>query len=206
MNSWVKVVIGAGLLILTACAKNKSGSGSNPANQNIAVTPTSDCLLNRNSYNGTQCNHPYGQYSNFGNYQMDPHQVANYYAQGFCGCNGGYRPVYQNSWGLGCVNSAYTTGNYISYTWGYSNGQWLNNPQIQTTTPTTGNCYADAMIACDPTVVNSCGMNGQCMAVGGSRLGVCQYNQNYQPTNPYYNNGYYGGGYYGGGVYGGFGW
>jgi hypothetical protein len=178
------------LVSLVACNNNKNNQ------QQIATTPvlSSDCMVNVNAYNGSNCNFAYGQHIPFQNYPYNNYDVTNRFSNGFCGCGTNATAVYNNAWGLGCVPRQYLAASqYIYYYWDYSNIQWVNVPQTNTGTSYAGgynnnNCY-QSLVACDATNVNSCGGFGQCTVVSNSSIGVCQYRQGYNYQSSYqYNN------------------
>lgn len=193
----MKALIQLSMLTLTlfavACAKNNNDSSKKVANTPVA---TSQCMLSTGTISGSTCLYDYSRHTGFRNYVYDAYATNGAFSYGLCGCQSGYAPIYNNSWGLGCVQNTYVnSNNYIYYSWNSTNTQWVNIPQTAPSIPTTGSCVSDAMYACDPTLSNSCGINGSCLAVGGSRLGICQYRNGYN----YYSNttsGGWNGGYY----------
>jgi hypothetical protein len=103
-----------------------------------------------------------------------------------------YRPVYNSSWGLGCIEGRYVNNNsyYAGFYWNSTNSQWVNIPQV-TTMPVNngGNCYMDTVLACDTSNPSTCGSSGVCYSPTGSRIGVCQYQSGYNSTTNWWGNG-----------------
>ncbi len=211
------------LLIAVGCNNNK-GRGNN-TEANMGALPTINCLLSPNNSQGF-CNYPYGNYYGFTNYDhnLTINGLNNNYATGFCGCGqqGNSWPVYNNNWGLGCVNDAalpktqqgygsynpynYNQVRFLMFTWSAQSRQWTTyQPNYNYNNYGGGaSCSTYSVIlACDTGVQGSCGPNGSCMALNGgtgggnggyaqSMPGVCVMNQ-YNNTGGYYNGGYNGG-------------
>lgn len=186
-----------------SCNNNKGRGNSTTAN--MGALPTINCLISPNNSQGF-CNYPYGNYPGFANYDhtLMINGLNNNYATGFCGCGQSGYPVYNNNWGLGCLNNTslpqgygyYNTIRLLMFTW---------NPQaIQWTTYQPNNYYnygygaatcstMSVIIACDTGVQGACGPTASCLSLNGlgsggnggysqSGPGVCVVNQN---------NGYY---------------
>lgn len=207
------LVFGA-MLGLAACAKSGGDNGGAGGGQ-IAQTPC-------NAPQGGSCNP--GYYNQMQGLQIPaPQAYTAGYNGGYCGCAGGYRPIFNPQWGFACAPANYL--NYESYV-GYNyqsvyqsqNMSGLNAQQIYYSPlqygGQQGSCFSDFALSCDVRIANSCSNGGQCRAIGGgSTIGVCTngygvdtYNTGYTTSNyPYNNNGYYGsgGGYYNGGYYNG---
>lgn len=177
-----------------ACNNNKGRGNNNGAN--IGVTPTTACLLSPNGYQG-QCNYNYGGYPGFVNYDFTLYMngLNNNYANGFCGCGQNGFPVYNNNWGLGCVNSSYLQQGYgsynntqfLMYTWSAPSLQWTSAQQNYYYNNNYGynSCQQTVILSCDTGVQGSCGPSAICMSLnpyGGngysqSGPGLCIMNQ-----------------------------
>jgi hypothetical protein len=208
MNNRVRTFIGylivGTALTLGACAKSDNGGGGGGGGGGqIAQTPPPPC----NGPQGVSCNPGfYGQDPSL----IIPQAYVNGMNNGYCGCQLGYRPIYNPQWGFACA-PANTFGyqNYVGYNYnsiyqGQNYGQ-LTTQQIYYTPlqygGTTGSCFSDFALSCDVRVANSCSNGGQCRPVGGgSAIGVCT--QGYGVDQ--YNSGYYGN--YNGYGYGGYGY
>lgn len=191
-----------------ACSNNKGRGASNGAN--MGVYPTTTCLLSPSGYSG-QCNYPYGNYSGFVNYDFTLYinGLNNNYANGFCGCGQSGFPVYNNNWGLGCINSSYfqqgynnyNSNRYLMFTWNSTGLQWMTAQQNYNSYSNNYNntCQQSVILACDTGVQGSCGPNAVCVSLntyGGtgysqSGPGLCTVTQNgynnYGGSNyPYY--------------------
>ncbi len=99
---------------LSACQKSDNGGGSNNSNDTYATTPCSGSNL-------TNCNGGYSPY-NDGSIQFINYQGS--YANGFCGCPYGYRPIMNPYSGLACAPSnffaPFARRNPGYGMWGYS--------------------------------------------------------------------------------------
>jgi hypothetical protein len=196
-----------------------NGNGQNIAVTPAPPPPTTNCLFNNyagypnnnygnnypyygngynngyngyNGYNGTQCGYNYSGYQGFMNYPYDQAAAQQMYMSGFCGCQSGFRPIYNSYWGLGCIEGRFvnTTSYYVGFYWNSTNSQWVNIPQV-TTAPAAngGNCYMDTLLACDTSNPNTCGTAGVCYSPTGSRIGVCQYQSGYNGSNNWWGSG-----------------
>ncbi len=178
-----------------ACKKNDdSGGGSNYA-ATPTVAPTQNCV--NPATPGCTPAQP-----NF--YQQNAPQFINYqwgYANGFCGCPTGYRPVMNQSWGMSCAPyswfpngfyySSYATFDIQSNWYGPQNGQWTSIPQVTYSPATSGNttsCGAVASVICDTRNPATCTNGSTCRQVGGGTyLGLCSNgvgNESYQNPTP----------------------
>lgn len=113
--SYLASLLFMAVLGLSACQKSDSGGGGS-TNDTYATTPCSTTNL-ANCNNGA-----YGAYNN-GNIQFMNYQGN--YNNGFCGCQGGYRPIIHPQMGLSCAPSGffqpYQSGYNNNYQmWGYS--------------------------------------------------------------------------------------
>lgn len=181
-----KLTLSAGLLLATmlvisACQSKKDSSSSTNV---VATTPA------------TQCNLPGAQasdcdpsvYNTLNTYGFQAYPYNWQYNNGFCGCPIGTRPVMSQSFGIGCAPDSIFSFNSYSYLgWAYQpqNNHWSTIPQVSYTpvvngTSNGGSCWANPARACD--VLNSnndCtfnGIRGECRKIGGgSRLGICTY-------------------------------
>ncbi len=209
-----------GVVLAVACKKSDGGGGDGGGT--YAGTPAQTCA----TAGDPSCTAAQPYY-----YQQNFPQMINYqwnYANGYCGCPAGYRPVMNFNWGMNCAPanwfptsayygaSAYVTYNVSSFFYAPQNVQWTSIPQVTYSPAVSGNvssCGAQASAVCDTRVANSCSGGAICrQAGGGSYLGFCTTgtgNESYQYPNP--QNGcmtytpYAGwvntcGGYYGGGT------
>lgn len=187
------LVIGA---FLGACNNNR-GRGANDG-ANIGVLPTTTCLLSPNGVQG-QCNYNYSGYNGFSNYNHNLYinGLNNNYANGFCGCGQGAFPVYNNNWGLGCINSSYLQSGYgvnnqfLMFNWSPSNLQWISLQQGYYNNynyyGSYNTCQQSIILACDTGVQGSCGPSAACVSLnpmGGSGYsqsgpGLCVRNNYY---------------------------
>jgi len=222
-----------GIILAVVGCNNNKGRG-NSTTSNMGVLPTINCLLSPNNSQGF-CNYPYGNYPGFMNYDytLSINGLTNNYATGFCGCGQSTTsfPVYNNNWGLGCVNNSslpqqggynnqYNNVQFLRFTWNAQTRQWTSFQPYQQNNYYSNYYGAGAscstysvILACDTGAQGSCGPNGSCFPLsnngggGGytqSGPGVCIMNQqnNY---NSGYNNGGYNNGYNNGYNYGGYG-
>lgn len=183
MKTFLSILTTVGVVLaLSACGQNKDKNG-----QTVAVTPpTSQCLMTPTAAGCTP--NAYSTMPGFYPYPIVGGGYTGYevnFQNGFCGCNSGYNPVYNNTWGLGCVQSNYVAG-FTAYAFGWAapNSQFLNIQQrsFQPNIVRGSSCYMDVQRACDSTIPQSCGNNGYCQSInGGSRAGVCVYSANYSP-------------------------
>lgn len=190
-NSFVLAIVVA--VIFGACSNNR-GRGTNTG-ANIGVLPTTTCLLSPNGQQGL-CNYNYSSFSGFANYDYTLYMngLNNNYANGFCGCGQGGYPLYNNNWGLGCINSSYLQGGwgnygnrFLMYTWNSSSLQWSSAQSTYYNNYGYNSCQQTVILACDTGVQGSCGPNGVCMSLnpyGGQGYsqngpGLCVMNQNY---------------------------
>ncbi|MEN0057842.1 MAG: hypothetical protein AAGB31_03330, partial [Bdellovibrio sp.] len=120
------------------------------------------------------------------NYAYDYTSYFNQY--GFCNCPGGYSPVYNGQYGLGCVSAQLLmpyAGMYTYWSWGWSSwGTGYPAPQTTINLPqysnipsvggVNGQCSRNITQSCILSQANSCGAGAVCRQVmGGSNLGVC---------------------------------
>lgn len=164
------------ILALVACQKNESSDNG----ETYAATPAQNCADAANP----ACIPAQPNY-----YQQNAPQFINYqwgYANGFCGCPVGFRPVFNSNWGLACAplqwQGAYTYNSVISISvqnifYGPQNGQWTSVPQMTYSPATYGSasqCGAQASLVCDIRVPTSCSGGSQCIAAGGGTyMGFC---------------------------------
>jgi hypothetical protein len=199
------------LIAAVGCNNNKGRGNSTTAN--MGILPTINCLLSPNNSQGF-CNYPYGNYYGFTNYDhtLVINGLNNNYASGFCGCGqqGTGYPVYNNNWGLGCINNAnLMTGyggmnnvRYLMFSWNAQSRQWTSYNPYQNYNYNSGygvgaSCNTFSVIlACDTGQQGSCGPNGSCMMLNGASTGtggtyaqsgpgVCVMNQNAGYYNTY---------------------
>lgn len=222
MRNFILGLAALGLAVaIVNCQPNNGRNSNNGNNGNVAVTPAppppqANCLFNNynnggynygNNYQypyggypnngypngGYQCQQIYGGVNGFVNYPYDYAAAQNHYQGGFCQCPAYYRPIYNNNWGMGCVDGRflnYTNSYYVAYAWDYTNMQWLNISQVPTNTANAaGTCYNDSLLACDTSNPGTCGTAGTCFAINGGRIGVCQYQGGYNGYNNWYNGG-----------------
>ncbi|MEY4617266.1 MAG: hypothetical protein RJB66_2226 [Pseudomonadota bacterium] len=193
-NTLQKLVITLVVAVLFGACSNNRGRGTNTG-ANIGVLPTNTCLLSPNGHQGL-CNYNYGGYQGFANYDYTLYMngLNNNYANGFCGCGQGGYPVYNNNWGLGCVNGSYIQngyGNYgnrfLMFSWNSSALQWASSAtSYYNNYGGYNSCPRTIILTCDTGVQGSCGPNGVCMSMnpyGGSGYsqsgpGICIMNQN----------------------------
>lgn len=175
-----KLIIFIFALFLAACQGSNDSNGGNTT----VVTPLSMSCINGSAY----CNNAaYGQtygwmpYPGMYNYAFDYTTVFAQY--GFCNCPTGYQPVYNATYGLGCVNTqllqAYE-GYYSSWQWGW--GYAAPAPQTTINIPqysnipggTGGQCTRTLTQSCLTDQANTCSAGATCRQVlAGSNLGVC---------------------------------
>jgi len=177
-----------------ACKKNDDGGGGT-----MAATPTPTPALNCATSTDPACHPAQPNY-----YQQNAPQFLNYqwgYANGYCGCPVGYRPVMNYNWGMNCApnnwfpNNVYY-GGYVAYDvqtfyYGPQNGQWTSIPQVTYSPATSGSatsCGAQATAVCDIRNPATCAAGTVCRpAGGGSYLGLCSSgtgNESYQYPAP----------------------
>ncbi len=165
-------------LMLVGCQKDDSSeSGGSFA---TTPNPTQNCVDASNP----ACIPPQPNY-----YQQNAPQFINYqwnYANGFCGCPSGYRPVFNYNWGLACA-PGFWQPNYSYYNVvainvqslfnSPQNGQWTSIPQMTYSPATSGSasaCGAQASVVCDTRNPATCTGGSQCIAVGGGTyMGLC---------------------------------
>lgn len=179
------------ILVLSACQSDSGGSG-NTANNTTATTPLSMDCINGNTY----CNNnQYYQYQGFRPYPGLHNYAYNYvnqfYNQGFCNCPSGFSPVYNESFGLGCVATGYMQNVGMTVTWNWSFGHFAgqsnayvpaaphsynNYPQSSNINQQTTHqaCTRTLAHSCFVNQPNSCGTGAFCrQTVVGSTLGIC---------------------------------
>lgn len=167
------------LVLAVACKKNDdSGGGGSFATTPQA--PAQNCAdLSNPACQPAQPNFYQQNAPNFLGYQWN-------YANGYCGCPSGYRPVFNLSWGLACSPYAWFPNawyyqvaavNVQSLFNGPQNGQWTSVPQVTYSPATSGSassCGAQASLICDSRVANSCANGATCRQVGGGTyMGLC---------------------------------
>ncbi len=179
-------------LFIVACQGNDGGGGAPASPQQIATTPLTTNCINGSSY----CNGAvYGQMGGYFQPYIYPYgynqtnYTYNYWnmfsQQGFCGCPGGYSPVYNGNYGLGCVSNQFLNGYQdqfyfwsYGYSWGYTTAApqaTINIPQFSNIDGGSGQCSRQLLQSC---VVNQgnamCDAGATCRSVlPGSNLGVC---------------------------------
>ncbi|MGE3756879.1 MAG: hypothetical protein AB7H97_03940 [Pseudobdellovibrionaceae bacterium] len=164
------------MALASGCGKKKSG-GSKQVAVTPATTATTVCIQNPQQ---PGCE-PTG-WSQYGAYPY-PYQNGYYtgyeisFKNGFCSCGNGQRPMYHQTWGLGCVGAGVFNPNWQVYGWPADNGQYLTTRQqsYQSNIAGQNGCYMDLYRACDTQYPSQCG-GGICQSLnGGTRLGVCVY-------------------------------
>ena len=176
-----KLILFIFALCLAACQGSDNGNGGNTT---TVITPLSMSCINGSAYcNNTQYAQSYGfiPYPGLYTYAYD---YTNQFAQyGFCNCPSGYQPVYNASYGLGCVNTQLLQpyeGYYYSMQWGWSYvgaapQTTINIPQVSNIAGAThGRCTRTLTQSCLLDQGNTCGAGATCRQVlQGSNLGVC---------------------------------
>ena len=178
-------------LFITACQKDEGGGAGAPVTTAAVSTPLSRSCIDGTTYCNNQV---YGQYAGWMPYPGMYGYAYNYstrFQNGFCGCPIGYQPVYNNSYGLGCVQAS-LLGQYSGYfqTWTWSTGAtgWgyaydypysapqtnTNMPQFSNIPAAKGGCWETVTQSCFVSEPNYCGTGATCRPVmGNSNLGVC---------------------------------
>lgn len=186
MKHWIVTIILLPLFF-AACGGDKK----NNSPQQVAVVPppapSAHCIdgsiyCNSNYYrrNPGYTSYPYNPYYYGANYTW------NYFGGGsygnFCNCPSGHRPVYNGSYGLGCVAvntfQPYAYG-AVYWGWGANNNQWVNINQVSNVSgyPQNNRCFQNVAQSCFVDQINSCGAGALCQPTsGGSRLGICVVN------------------------------
>lgn len=179
-------------LALTACPGSNSGNNSNNVvANNQATTPLDPKCLNGSTY----CpQYYYNNYNYYGWMAYPVYYYGNTISNGyFCDCPTGYSPVYNPSWGFGCVSSnylnpfmnftvVYNTWSYYGYSfsYGYTAPVYSNNGvNISQFSNMQGGNYARTCTqtlpqSCVVNQANSCGGANRCVpTVSGSPIGIC---------------------------------
>lgn len=173
------------LFVVAACQQDNSGGTANPGTP--VVTPLSMSCINGTAYcNNSAYTQHYGwlPYPGMYNYAYDYTNHFNQY--GFCNCPSGYMPVYNGTYGLGCVNTQILEpyqGVYFYWQWGQL-GYTTAAPQATTNFPqysnipgtinSAYNCSRTLTQSCLLDQGNTCGTGATCRQVfPGSNLGVC---------------------------------
>lgn len=156
-------------LSLWACNDKRTDGG-----QGIVPGPDASCM-NGSAY----CNSSlYGNYYGFSRYNNS----WSYYGgwnnglANLCGCQTGYMPTYNSSFGLGCVSASNYWGGYIYFGWGMDSNQWINIPSVSNMqgSPVGRSCYNGVVQSCFVNGPNTCPSGTSCNPVsGGSSLGLC---------------------------------
>lgn len=186
----ILILLGLVLSVLNAC-NNDRGRGLNDYGMS-SYTHTPDCLLAPNGSGGL-CSFQYSQYQyqGFFNYQYNQGGLSNNYAEGFCGCGNNSFPVYQNKWGLGCVDSqtiyGFNNSNVVPLMFQWNARSFQFTP-VQTLNLNGYTCPDTVFISCDTSVQGACGPSATCRtssnwnsSYNNSRVGVCVLNN----TNSY---------------------
>ncbi|XGC80243.1 hypothetical protein ACES2L_13005 [Bdellovibrio bacteriovorus] len=173
-------------LCLAACQGDGGGGGGK-----VATAP-----LGLNCINGqANCDtNQYNQYYQFG-WRPYPGFVYGYdystvFSQtGFCNCPGGFMPVYNGTYGLGCVEQYYlepfanaffyfnfSIGGFVGggYVGGYTAPQYPTNwPQYSNVGGTVNTCSRTLTQSCFLNQANSCGVGATCRPINNGPLGIC---------------------------------
>jgi hypothetical protein len=187
------------VILVSACKKNDDGGGGDTGA--FAATPPAAPAQNCATPGNPACTPAQPYY-----YQQNFPQTQSYqwgYANGYCGCPIGYRPIMNYNWGLSCAPATWFPGyeyysyggvvayNVQSFFYGPQNGQWTSIPQVTYSPAVSGNvqsCGAQATAVCDIRVANSCTGGAICRpAGGGSYLGLCTNgsgNESYSSPTP----------------------
>lgn len=193
MKTWVVLIFA---LFMTACQGDDGGGGGGTAVTTTTVTtPLTSCLdgttyCNNQQYSGLPGFMPYpGMYGYAYNYMT-------YFNQnGFCNCPQGWTPVYNSSYGLGCVQSRLLMQNYSasylywefqnssswSYGWAQSNDYYYWSYYSAPTIPNNfaqssnipngyyggsgGSCSRNLTQSCLLNQANTCGAGATCRQV-----------------------------------------
>lgn len=154
-----------------------SGCNKDEGGPKVANAPNSACINGeRGCIYGTEYN--LNNYRRYGNGQYVGYYGG--YSNGFCGCAPHQAVVYNDDFGLGCVNHSQLTGHayYMYYSWNSVNFAF-NSPHPRAYNPIprqySGSCRKDLLHACLVQEKDSCGKNNYCRAIGGGRLGICIY-------------------------------
>lgn len=191
---------------LISCANNNNdnGGGVGP-NQEIAVTPQACNIPGQ-----LNCNP--GYFNAFGQPWGIQLPFQNNFANGFCGCPQGMRPIMNQQWGLACAPVFMLNFNnlgFVYHTFQFSffaqNTGWSGVPQANYNPAISGNLSCQVTTACDTRIANACVNGGVCRPVGGgSAIGLCtigsgieNYNPGFQPA-PWNQGGFNNGGFWGG--------
>lgn len=203
MKTWVLLILA---LFVAACQNDGGGDGgAAPANTTV-TTPLTNCLDGT-----TYCNNqyysavpgfipypmPYGAYGQPYNY------MAYFNRHGFCDCPYGTSPVYNPTYGLGCIRTRLLTQNYYGgggayLYWQFQMGTswntgWADASYYHYSAPTMpnnfaqysnipngyysgsgGSCPRNLTQSCLLNQPNTCGVGATCRQVlSGSALGVC---------------------------------
>lgn len=170
------------LFVVVACQNNNdNGTTTTPP----VTTPLNMSCLNGSAY----CNNTiYSQYPGWmpypGMYNYAYNYLTYFNQYGFCDCPAGYTPVYNGSYGLGCVNSTLLqpyAGYYFYWQWGWGYAsaapQTTNNyPQFSNIPggSNSGQCSRTLTQSCLLDQGNTCGAGATCRQVMyGSNLGIC---------------------------------
>lgn len=173
-------VLFVAVLAVVACKKNDDSGGGGGTFATTPQPPAQSCADAANpACTPAQPNYYQQNAPTFMAYQWN-------YANGFCGCPAGFRPVFNTGWGLACSpynwfpNAAYyqvSAVNVQSIFYGPQNGQWTNVPVVTYSPATSGNastCGAQASLICDIRSPNTCTSGGVCRVVGGGTyMGLC---------------------------------
>lgn len=170
------------VFMISCQQSNDNGGGSTPVK-----TPLSMSCINGAAYcnNSAYAYHPgWMPYPGMYNYAYD---YTSYFNQnGFCHCPRGYMPVYNGTYGLGCVNTQILepyAGLYFYWSW----GSWgyttaapqttINYPQysnIPEASNSASSCSRSLTQSCLLDQANTCGTGATCrQVISGSNLGVC---------------------------------
>lgn len=170
-------------LFVMACQPNNDGNGGNTQ----VTTPLNMSCLNGSAYcNSNQYAQYYGwmPYPGLYNYAYDYTSYFNQY--GFCNCPSGYAPVYNGSFGLGCVNTQILEP-YVGFTFNWQWGTWsyttaapqttINYPQYSNIPGASNSAYSCSRTLTQSCLLdqgNTCGTGATCrQVISGSNLGVC---------------------------------
>jgi hypothetical protein len=188
MKTWLLLIL---TVFAVACQNNDGGGGGGAVATTNVTTPLTSCIdgstyCNNSIYSQTQGFMPYpGMYGYAYNY------MSQFSQNGFCNCPSGYNPVYNGTYGLGCIQARLLqpySGYYMYWQlnagstwtsgWGYANPNGYNGYNAAPTYPNNYPQYSN--------VPN-----------GWSGYGNTNYGYNYGYNGGYnngYNNNYYGNG------------
>lgn len=181
MKALTFILLSTAVLAFSACQKSTQDA--------LVPTVTTDCLNNPNLCNGGLYQQapgftPYNYNNNYNNGYYSSYYQQGYnpflYGNGYlCNCPVGTVPTYNNYSGLGCVQTGLIQGYaYISFSYGASNNQWTNMPQVSNIVGygynTNQTCHNTVIQSCFVGDAAACGTGYTCRINSASaRLGVC---------------------------------